>query len=138
MKINLVYLNEFVEVEDDFFIGWENPSDSSVFVMNMALHPQVVNTAFVYFNEQWVGLNDYTEWGFASAFDVRVYLFDTIPAVPSVYTQFLIPELTIHPNPATQHVIIEFPKPIDGDAIIQCFTLSGQQVFQSRFQSAGK
>ncbi|NJK87817.1 MAG: hypothetical protein HC906_19480 [Bacteroidales bacterium] len=60
-ELNFISLDTIITVEDDFFIGYEiNYSDESVFSTKMTLEEQDTNTAYVYLNNEWIGMDEYT------------------------------------------------------------------------------
>ena len=127
--LNLVNLDTFLLVGNDFYIGYEVfYNNTDIFAINTNLELQPENTAYVKYNTNWITLKEFTHSTMNLSLDIRPLVFATLPSLPKPDVNLLPGDALIYPVPAYKNIKILFWEVPETDLKISFINTAGQVV----------
>jgi lysyl endopeptidase len=125
--VQFIEFDTIVPVADSFFAGYElfydNPVDTFSTYMAANRPADILNSAFVYSDNQWTSLHELSMGLIHSSFAVMPVVFDSVTSSKPVPFDG---KIRLYPNPADQYCWLEFNELIDSPVHLTLCNLQGQ------------
>jgi lysyl endopeptidase len=138
-EMNFIEFDSVVSVYNSFYAGYrlsyKSPPDT--FALYMSESKGTI-TSFIFAENQWTSLYDYTSGTVSESFDIRPLIFDSIDAPYKYDTTLSAGDINIIPVISENIVKIELYEWPEEDVLVKIYSLNGQLVDVKSYKYADK
>jgi lysyl endopeptidase len=138
-ELNFVEFDSVVSVYNSFYAGYrltyDSPNDTFALYMSES---KETNTSFIFADNQWTSLHDYTSGSVSESFDIRPLIFDSIDAPDKYDTTLSAGDIKVIPVMSENIVKIELYEWPEEEVIVNIYSLNGQLVDVKSYKYADK
>ena len=124
--VNYIEFYPKITVRNNYFVGYEityQASDTFTLYQASPRYLNGINTAYLFANNSWVAMNNYTVSGWGTSFDIRPIICNTTTLITGPIKK--INELNVYPSPASKTLNISVPFNLEKIKNIEVFNLTG-------------